>query len=52
MAELFENSQEFISDWANEPFEEDLVLAVDVFEQQQIKNPGLLFNLRIFYFIE
>ena len=32
---LFENLQKFIPDLANERLEDDLVEAVDVFEQQQ-----------------
>ena len=39
MAELFKNSQEFIPGWGNECLEEDLVEAVDVFEQQHKKKP-------------
>ena len=35
MAEIFENSIEFMPNWANENIEDDLVKAVDEYEEQQ-----------------
>ena len=35
MAEMFENSIEFMPNWANENIEDDLVKAVDEYEEQQ-----------------
>ena len=35
MAEIFENTIEFMPDWANENIEDDLVKAVDKYEEQQ-----------------
>jgi hypothetical protein len=34
MAEIFENTIEFMPDWANENFEDDLVKAVDKYKEQ------------------
>jgi hypothetical protein len=35
LAEIFENPIEFMPDWANKNIEDDLVKAVDKYEEQQ-----------------